>query len=427
MNNLSGLACSPALLPCPGSVGLCADDLLFLCLWQPVSERSRWLHNKPWLCKLASSCNCGFKGRHLEVRGSFTAERIGEFNHRCRPDAQCVYGFEPRVGQSVASYSGAYPLGLTNRTASGSVAASRGEVPRLAVEHRLNTARFLALDEAAFAPMAAPDSEPYPARPWHEDPEWISELCQSLKFRELFRYTFAKPGHINVNEARVCKSWIKSVARGSCRTRVMALLDSRVTIGAAAKGRSSSFAISRSLQGCLGYVLGSGIYQSLLHCYSQDNVADNPGRGKPVGAPTRLQSRWLQELMQGQPERFEKFVLSARIAKNPARWLRFLLLLAGDIERNPGPPARPVWGPLDMAAGFAPSTAHKMAKSFEFFKAWLHEQARCRPNMCLRRLLPRPLRCGGTGSTCTSRDSRGTTLSTPSRRCRTSTQSTGHF
>ena len=243
--------------------------------------------------------------------------------------------------------------------------------------------------------MAAPGSESYPARPWHEDPEWISELCRSIKFHELFRYTFAKPGHINVNEARVYKSWIKSVARGSCRTRVTALLDSRVTIGAAAKGRSSSFAISRILQGCLGYVLGSGIYQSLLHCYSQDNVADNPSRGKPVGAPTRLQSRWLQELMQGRPERFEKVVLSARIAKNPARWLRFLLLLAGDIERNPGPLARPVRGPLDMAAGFAPSTAHKMAKSSRL--GCTSERA-AGLNMCLHPLLPRPLRCGGTGS-----------------------------
>lgn len=41
--------------------------------------------------------------------------------------------------------------------------------------------------------------------------------------------------------------------------------------------------------------------------------------------------------MQGDPFAFDRVVQSSRIPKNPARWLRFLLLLAGDIEENPGP------------------------------------------------------------------------------------------
>lgn len=35
-----------------------------------------------------------------------------------------------------------------------------------------------------------------------DDPEWISEISQSLDFKELFRYTFKTSGHINVNETR---------------------------------------------------------------------------------------------------------------------------------------------------------------------------------------------------------------------------------
>ena len=57
------------------------------------------------------------------------------------------------------------------------------------------------------------DSEPFADRGWREDPEWISEICRALHFRLKFKHDFAKPGHINVNEARVFKSWIKS---GSC-------------------------------------------------------------------------------------------------------------------------------------------------------------------------------------------------------------------
>lgn len=59
-------------------------------------------------------------------------------------------------------------------------------------------------------------------------------------------------------------------------SRVVGLLDSRVTIGAAAKGRSSSLALSKVLQGTMGYILGSGLYPGLLHCLSEVNRSDGP-------------------------------------------------------------------------------------------------------------------------------------------------------
>ena len=187
---------------------------------------------------------------------------------------------------------------------------------------------------------------PIEARNWHEDPEWISEICRSLQFRELFRYAFKKRGHININEIWVYKISVKSLVRRCYNTRATALLDSRVMIGAAAKGRSSSFAISRILQGCLGYVLGSDLYSSLLHVYSGDNIADNPTRGKDVPKPPREEPRWLQDLRCGDCTAFEAVTASARVPRNAARWLRFLLLLAGDIERNPGPNRVPQLGRL---------------------------------------------------------------------------------
>ena len=61
---------------------------------------------------------------------------------------------------------------------------------------------------------------------------------------------------------------------------------------------------------------------------------------------------------------------ASRVPRNPARWLRLLLLLAGDIEPNPGPPLQP-WGPLDLQSGFASTTWQKMSKSLAGFVAWL--------------------------------------------------------
>ena len=170
----------------------------------------------------------------------------------------------PQAGESVASFSAAYPYKLVTQMASGMMSAVRGRrqsMPRAAWLRSLKE-----IDETE--PTVKHDFLPgdlYPERPWHEGPEWISEICNSLKFRELFRYTFHRSGHINVNESRVYKSWIKAMAKSHPNSRFVGLLDSRVTIGATAKGRSSSYAISRVLQGCLAYILGSNLYPGCLH------------------------------------------------------------------------------------------------------------------------------------------------------------------
>ena len=332
----------------------------FCSFGSPCLKRPRWLHNKPWLCRLECPCTCG-RGRHFEVRGTFTPERLAEFTALAKPSVEAVYGLCPKLGQSVAEFSGAYPLRLAASLASGSLAASRGHTERMPLSARIRTARWLGLDSTHLPPAHEAGLQTFPEREWLEDPEWISEICRSLHFRELFRYSFKKPGHINVNESRVYKSWVKSLARKGSRLRAVGLFDSRVTIGAAAKGRSSSYAISRVLQGSLGYVLGSGLCTSLLHCYSGDNVADGPSRGSAAPLPSRSKPRWLEKLLLGDPGDFDKVVLAARIKKIPARWL---LLLGGDIERNPGPAPPRRRGPLDLAAGFAPSAAKKMQNGF---------------------------------------------------------------
>ena len=345
----------------------------------PFGKQVAVLHNKPWLCDLESACTCVGPAGHWAASGDFDSGSAQAFVARCKPSCTQVFGREPAAGDSVSAFAEQLPYGLWSRAASGSLAAYRGCMPRVPWALRVETARKFGFAWGLEMPTLSADEPPYPCRDWFEDPEWIAEACQSLGFRELFRFRFAKPGHINVNESRVFKSWIKSLARKTHSVRVCGILDSRVTIGAAAKGRSSSVAISRVLRGSLGYVLGSAIYYSLLHCYSEDNVADGPSRGRPVPSPQREVPRWLAELVEGRPKAFEAVTLSSRVPKLAARWLRFLLLLGGDIEPNPGPPssARVPRGPLNLEAGFARSTAHKMQKSFQGFLLWLRDKACC--------------------------------------------------
>ena len=350
-------------------LGCVLTRFCFCAYGSPLQKRSVWMHNKPWVCALECKCTCPADRPHFIVQGSFTHASRAAFLQACRPSCTAVYGFEPKVGQSVASFSGAYPRSLVRRMASGALRASKGQRQSLPADALAYTAGVLDLRCRPDPPALNP-SEPYPPRQWHEDPEWIGELCQSLPFKLKFKYVFRKAGHINVNEARVFKSFIKSWAKSSARARAVALLDSRVTMGAVAKGRSSSYALSRILQGCLGYIIGSALYPGLLHCYSADNRADGPTRERSVDEPCREEPRWFSELRAGRPHAFHCVCAASEIKKIPARWLRFLLLLAGDIERHPGPASPARRGPLNLDAGFAPSTASKMRRAFDAFRMW---------------------------------------------------------
>lgn len=334
-------------------LGCVISHYCFCGFGSPLQKASKWLHNKPWLVDLECKCCCDFKGRHFVVQGSFTEASKKDFVSRCRPSCTAVYGREPTLGETVANFSAQYPFGLVTQMASGAVKAKLGEVrPMPAFVRERSLAELgIAPSHSCVAPNA---EEAYPARQWHDDPEWVSEIADSMPFREVFQYRASKAGHINVNEARTYKSWIKSLAKTEENCRAVALLDSRATIGASAKGRSSSFAISRILQTSMPYVIGGGLYPGLLHVGSSKNRADGPTRNRGIDPPTKEVPRWFEQLQAGRPQMFDAVVESSRVQKNPARWLRFLLLLAGDIEPNPGPREKPQVprGPMDMTVGF---------------------------------------------------------------------------
>lgn len=158
-------------------------------------------------------------------------------------------------------------------------------------------------------------------------------------------------------------------------SRFISLLDSRVTLGAASKGRSSSKALGRVLQGTLGYVIGGGLYPGGLHICSSKNRSDAPSRNRPVPPPRKQEPVWLTEMRDGLFDRVDRVRLASRCTKLAARWLRLLLLLGGDIERNPGPASRRPHpsprGPLDLSVGFAPATS--MRSCLKAFESWVLE------------------------------------------------------
>ena len=170
-----------------------------------------WLRNKPWVVGLGGSCRCPYKGRHLTIQGSFAAPVLAEFTKRCVPDPVTVFGRNPKPGEPVARFSGVYPLLMVRKMAAGSRAAKDGTCPAMPLSCRL-----AALDELTHGRgLEELITDLFPSdcvaeqRPFHDDPEWIGELADSLEFQKIVRYRFAKPGRINILQARSYKTWIK--------------------------------------------------------------------------------------------------------------------------------------------------------------------------------------------------------------------------
>ena len=333
------------------------------------NKPSKWLHNKPWLLALESRCSCAFSKRHFVIEGSFTRAAIREFDSRCRPSCLEVYGKMPELGQSLSSFSAAYPLPLCRAMAAGSALAHR-EMPESSV--RLQSG--IPADE-----QHASTAEPPQLRPWHDDPDWVGDLCEGLQYKELFRYKFRGSGHINVLECRVYKSWLKHCAKRWARHRILGLLDSRVTMGAAAKGRSSSASLSRVLRTSLGYVLGGGLYPGTLHCRSAWNRADGPSRDRDVPAPSCARAKWIDDLCEGKFERFDEMLEADRWIRPVGRWIRLLLLMSG-IEPNPGPGVHSgnqsyqPRGELCSFGGLSRATMGRMQTCLQKFETWLYAE-----------------------------------------------------
>ena len=334
------------------------------------NKPSQWLHNKGWLLEFEGPCKCPWKGKHFTIEGTFTKSSIAEFQSRCVPSAMAVYGRDPMPGEAVASYSAQYPVSLMSRMAHASRTAVDQGNPIIP-----HSARLLSFKRVGLIPdvdpldLVSPEIS-YEPRAWYEDPEWIGELADSLSFRKVFQYHFKERNHINVQESRVYASWIKHCAKAHRDSRFVGLLDSRVTIGAASKGRSSSYAISRVLKQTIPYILGSNLYPGTLHVYSSQNRGDGPSRDKAIAAPSKEPPRWYLDLCRGDYSTFDITCQAAQFPKNAARWLRMLLLLAGDIERNPGP-AKDPRGELDLGTGFHKATADRMHRCLAAFRTWV--------------------------------------------------------
>ena len=100
------------------------------------------------------------------------------------------------------------------------------------------------------------------------------------------------PGHINLEEANALVGYVRWILRSRARFRhkVVVLIDSKVVIGAVAKGRSSSVPLNRILRRLTALCFAGGLVCRCIFVPTSHNPGDWPSRGDASTWPRGLRT-----------------------------------------------------------------------------------------------------------------------------------------
>ena len=165
---------------------------------------------------------------------------------------------------------------------------------------------------------------------------WAAHLAESLPWKTIRAYKFQHPNHINILEAHAHKT-LMQIAPRDCR--LVVLQDSMVTLGATAKGRSSSEPLNKVLRQSMSLQLAKNIYPRGVHCPTWALRADDPSRSRSVTPARAALPAWFLALRTGRLEEAQDAIDDC--SGTPRSWNRWLLfasaaLLSADGDPEPG-------------------------------------------------------------------------------------------
>ncbi|CAE7489091.1 unnamed protein product [Symbiodinium natans] len=129
-----------------------------------------------------------------------------------------------------------------------------------------------------------------------KEPSIFASVCgECLDWNVASSYHFRKTSHINLQEARALKKELASLASDPANHGMIkiCLNDSRVCVGAFAKGRSSSFRLNGCLRSLLPFLIFGNVSFGILWIETHSNPGDYPSRFTPLPVP-RDPPRWLR-------------------------------------------------------------------------------------------------------------------------------------
>jgi hypothetical protein len=130
---------------------------------------------------------------------------------------------------------------------------------------------------------------------------WSDDVCAALQFRPTFSGPVSHAFHINVGEAVARRTTIRRLTRQpECRcSRHLCLLDSRVVLGAAVKGRSPSRRLNAVLRQSVPDILGFQLQLGHIWVSTAFNPADGPSRRRRVPRRTSSPAEWAARFLNG--------------------------------------------------------------------------------------------------------------------------------
>ena len=152
---------------------------------------------------------------------------------------------------------------------------------------------------------------------------WLNELISALTWTTTVSTPSRKSEHINIKETRRVLHAAIAVGRKHASRKIILLPDSRVAIGAIAKGRSASQPLNSLLRRCAGDLIGCDIYVGCLFAPTRLQPADDASRLR--AAPGRRQRGcglplWAQLLQEGRFEAFDRLADLPLQSASTARW-----------------------------------------------------------------------------------------------------------
>ena len=196
----------------------------------------------------------------------------------------------------------------------------------------------------AFRAARCASAESDCARPALESVVSNDLLCSGTwKVRRIIRWKGSH--HINVLELSSLVVLLRELAREAPDSRFCVLLDSAVAKAAAAKGRSTSYALAPGLARACAIQLAFGLYMSLGFAPTRLNVADDPTRR------VQLRPQALSSLCQWLPTWALHGLGARRFTRPLASWSRLFLLVLSSW----GPPSSLICSALGGSAEPRPS------------------------------------------------------------------------
>ncbi len=162
----------------------------------------------------------------------------------------------------------------------------QGAYTKLSATYTDLLAQALARDfVCAFESMLRDDCESNDVISKGLENQLVNEVAISSIWKTQASWAFKKPSHINLLELKSLLRLFSDLVKKKRSLRFVAFVDSVVTRGSVAKGRSSSCAVASVLRQICALAIAGGLYAVTPFVPTRLNVADDPTRDRPPRPP----------------------------------------------------------------------------------------------------------------------------------------------